>query len=153
MQSGELSRLAGVSSDSLRHYERLGILPKPPRTNGGYRDYPASSIDRVRLIQSALKVGFSLSELATILQMRDRGEAPCRRVRDIAENKLQDIRQQISALLSMRNQLERIVKDWDARLARTSKGRQARLLESLPHDGIGNNTTRLRANLRKRDRR
>jgi DNA-binding transcriptional MerR regulator len=153
VQSGELSRLAGVSSDSLRHYERLGILPKPARTNGGYRDYPASSLDRVRLIQSALKVGFSLSELATIFQMRDRGEVPCRRVRDIAENKLHDLRQQISALQSMRDQIERIVKDWDARLARTSKGRQARLLESLPREGIGNNTSRLRANLTKRGRR
>jgi DNA-binding transcriptional MerR regulator len=153
VQSGELSRLAGVSSDSLRHYEGLGVLPKPARTNGGYRDYPASSLDRVRLIQSALKVGFSLSELATIFQMRDRGEVPCRRVRDIAENKLHDLRQQISALQSMRDQIERIVKDWDARLARTSKGRQARLLESLPREGIGNNTSRLRANLTKRGRR
>jgi DNA-binding transcriptional MerR regulator len=74
MQSGELSRLAGVSPDTLRHYERLSIIPKPPRTNGGYRDYPANSLDRVRLIQSALKVGFSLSELATILQMREHGD-------------------------------------------------------------------------------
>jgi hypothetical protein len=61
VQSGELSRLAGISTDTLRHYERLGVLPKPPRTNGGYRD-PANSLERVRLIQSALKVGsFSLT--------------------------------------------------------------------------------------------
>ena len=104
MKSGELSRLAGISSDTLRHYERLGILSKPPRTHGGYRNYPADSLDLVRLIQSALKVGFSLSELATILKMRDRGEAPCRRVRDMAETKIENIRQQISDLLSMRDQ-------------------------------------------------
>ena len=115
MQSGELSRLAGVSSDTLRHYERLGILSKAPRTSGGYRNYPADSLDRVRLIQSALKVGFSLSELTTILKIRDRGEAPCRRVREMAETKIEDIRQQISDLMSMRDQLEAIVKDWDAR--------------------------------------
>jgi DNA-binding transcriptional MerR regulator len=153
VQSGELSRLAGVSPDTLRHYERLGIIPKPPRTNGGYRDYPAESLDRVRLIQSALKVGFSLSELATILQMRDRGEAPCRRVRDIALNKLQDLQRQIIELQSTRDQLERIIKDWDARLAGASNGRQARLLENLPHDTTGSNTNRLKANLRKRGRR
>ena len=153
MQSGELSRLAGVSSDTLRHYERLGILSKPLRTSGGYRNYPADSLDRVRLIQSALKVGFSLSELATILKMRDRGEAPCRRVRDMAETKIENLRQQISDLLIMRDQLERIVKDWDARLARTRKGKQARLLENLPHDVIGSNTNRLKANLGKRGRR
>lgn len=153
MKSGELSRLAGISSDTLRHYERLGILSKPPRTNGGYRNYPADSLDRVRLIQSGLKVGFSLSELATILKMRDRGEAPCRRVREMAETKIENIRQQISDLLSMRDQFERIVKQWDVRLARTKKGEQARLLESLPGDVIGSNSNRLKANLRKRGRR
>ncbi len=93
MQSGELSRLAGVSVDTLRHYERLGILSKPPRTNGGYRDYPANSLERVRLVQRALKVGFSLSELATILRMRDGGQAPCQRVRAIAEQKLEEVKQ------------------------------------------------------------
>ena len=114
VQSGELSRLAGISSDTLRHYERLGVLPRPPRTNGGYRDYPSNSLDRVRLIQSALKVGFSLPELATILRMRDRGEVPCHRVRAIAEHKLDEVKQQINDLLGMRDQLERILKDWDA---------------------------------------
>ena len=113
MQSGA-SRLAGISTDTLRHYERLGVLPKPPRTNGGYRDYPANSLERIRLVQSALKVGFSLPELATILRMRDRREAPCHRVRAIAEDKLQEVNQQINDLLGMRDQLERILKDWDA---------------------------------------
>ena len=143
MQSGELSRLAGISTDTLRHYERLGVLPKPPRTNGGYRDYPANTLDRVRLVQSALKVGFSLPELATILRMRDRGEAPCHRVRAIAEHKLREVKQQINDLLGMRDQLERILKDWDARLARTGKGKPARLLESLRHEVIGTNLSRL----------
>jgi DNA-binding transcriptional MerR regulator len=106
MRSGELSRLAGVSADTLRHYERLGILPKPPRTGGGYRNYPANSLNRVRLIQSALNVGFSLSELMTVLKMRDCGQVPCYRVRAIAERKLQDLKQQIRDLSHMRDQLE-----------------------------------------------
>jgi DNA-binding transcriptional MerR regulator len=153
VQSGELSRLAGISADTLRHYERLGVLPKPHRTNGGYRDYPATSLDRVRLIQSALKVGFSLPELATILRMRDRGEVPCQRVRAIAEHKLEEVKQQINDLLGMRDQLERILKDWDARLALSGKGKPARLLESLPHDVIGTNPSRLTAkNLRRSQR-
>jgi DNA-binding transcriptional MerR regulator len=131
--------------DTLRHYERLGVLPKPPRTNGGHRDYPANPLERVRLVQSALKVGFSLPELATILRMRDSGEVPCHRVRAIAEHKLREVKQQINDLLRMRDQLERILKDWDARLARTGKGKPARLLENLPHDVIGTNPTRLTA--------
>ena len=152
MQSGELSRLAGISTDTLRHYERLGVLPKPPRTNGGYRDYPANSLDRVRLIQSALKVGFSLPELATILRMRDRGEVPCQRVRAIAEHKLEEVKQHINDLLGMRDQLERILKDWDARLARTGKGKPARLLESLPHYLTSTNPNRLTARQIRRSR-
>ena len=143
MQSGELSRLAGISTDTLRHNEHLGVLPKPPRTNGGYRDYPANSLDRVRLVQSALRVGFTLPELATILKMRDRGDAPCHRVRAVAEHKLEQVKQQINDLIGMRNQVERILKDWDALLARTGNGKQARLLESLPHDVIGTNSRRL----------
>lgn len=153
MQSGELSRLAGISTDTLRHYERLGVLPKPPRTNGGYRDYPANSLERVRLIQSALKVGFSLPELVTILRMRDRGEVPCDKVRAIAGHKLQEVKQQINDLLGMRDQLKRILKDWDDRLARTGRGKPARLLESLPHDVIGINPSRLTAKHMRRSRR
>lgn len=152
MQSGELSRLAGISTDTLRHYERLGVLSKPPRTNGGYRDYPANSLVRVPLIQSALKVGFSLPKLATILSMRDRGEVPCHRVRAIAEQKLQDVKEQINHLLGMRDQLERIIKDWDARLARTGRGKPARLLESLSRDVIGTNPSRLTAKHMRRSR-
>jgi len=153
VQSGELSRLAGISTDTLRHYERLGVLPKPPRTNGGYRDYPANSLERVRLIQSALKVGFSLPELVTILRMRDRGEVPCDKVRAIAGHKLQEVEQQINDLLGTRDQLKRILKDWDDRLARTGRGKPARLLESLPHDVIGINPSRLTAKHMRRRRR
>lgn len=89
------------------------------------------------MVPLLLRVGFSLSELTTVLKMRDRGEVPCQRVRAIAGHKLQEVRQQIKDLLGMRDQLERIVKDWDARLARTGKGKPARLLESLSHGVIG----------------
>jgi len=84
--------------------------------------------------------------------MRDRGEIPCHRVRAIAGHKLQEIKRQINDLVMMRDQLERIVKDWDARLARTSKGTPARLLESLPHDMIRSNPNRMTAKLMKRGR-
>ena len=133
MQSGELARLTGVSTDALRHYERLGLLPRPPRTRGGYRDYPAQALERVRLIRRALSAGFSLAELTTILKMRDRGEVPCQKARVMGRVKLQQIKQQIKELLVMRRQLEDILKDWDSRLARTRKGEPARLLEALPN--------------------
>jgi len=132
MHSGELARLRGVSSDTLRHYERLGILPKPPRTGGGYRDYPTEAAARVRLVRSALSVGFSLAELTTLLKMRSGGRFPCHETRKLAESKLIEVRRQLKELAGMRRQLERILSDWDARLARTAKGQPARLLETLP---------------------
>jgi hypothetical protein len=85
--------------------------------------------------------------------MRDRGDVPCHRVRAIAEHKLEEVKQQINDLLGMRDQLERILKDWDARLARTGTGKPARLLESLPHDVIGTNSRRLAAKHLRRSQR
>lgn len=131
MQSGELARLAGLSSDTLRHYERLGLVPKPPRTSGGYRDYPSHTLERVRLIRRALSVGFSLPELTSILKIRDQGGVPCRRVRVIAESKLTQVKEKIRELVVMRKQLEQILDKWDIKLARVHEGEQARLLETL----------------------
>ena len=133
MRSGELARRTGVSADTLRHYERLGLLPRPPRTHGGYRDYPAQALERVHLIRRALSAGFSLTELATLLTMRGRGEIPCQKARAMGQAKLHQIKQQMKELLVMRKQLESILKDWDSRLARTQKGQPARLLEALPN--------------------
>jgi DNA-binding transcriptional MerR regulator len=132
MLSGELARRSGVSTDSLRHYERLGVLARPPRTVGGYQDYPPTSLDRVRLIRNALSIGFSLAELTAVLKLRDRGKFPCREARRIAETKLNQLRVQIKDLTAMRRQIETILKDWDARLVRTGTGKPARLLENLP---------------------
>jgi len=131
LQSGELARLAGLSSDTLRHYERLGLVPKPPRTSGGYRDYPSHTLERVRLIRRALSVGFSLPELTSILKIRDQGGVPCRRVRVIAESKLTQVKEKIRELVVMRKQLEQILDKWDIKLARVHEGEQARLLETL----------------------
>src|SRR5258707_13176313 len=102
MRSGQLARLTGVSTDTLRHYERLGLLPLPQRTPGNYREYPPTSPQRVELIRRALTIGFSLAELKTILAERDKGGAPCRRVRSSLRSKLHDLDQQIRNLVSRR---------------------------------------------------
>ena len=129
--SGELARQAGVSPDTLRHYERIGVLPRPPRTESGYRRYPPSAVDRVRLIRRALAIGFSLDELRKFLQVRDRGGAPCRNVRALAAVKLDQTEQRIAELEALRDQLKAMLSDWDARLAGAPDGQPVRLLESL----------------------
>ena len=130
MRSGQLAHLTGLSTDTLRHYERLGLLPLPQRTAGNYRSYSPAAQQRVELIQRALTIGFSLSELKTILAVRDRGGAPCRHVRALMHSKIRAIDEQIRNLVSLRVELNRLSKDWDKRLRRTKPGQAARLLEA-----------------------
>jgi DNA-binding transcriptional MerR regulator len=77
LRSGTLARLAGVSTDTLRYYERRGLLPRPPRDASGYRRYPQAAAVRVRVIQQALDAGFTVEDLARALKQRDAGGAPC----------------------------------------------------------------------------
>lgn len=129
--SGELARLSGVSTDTLRHYERKGVLPPPLRLDNGYRKYPANSLDRVRLIRRALAVGFTLDELAQFLKARDRGETPCYEVRALAAEKLYELESRLSEMLALRDELQTTLKDWDHRLAGKKAGHPAGLLEAL----------------------
>lgn len=130
LRSGELARLAGVSSDTLRHYERKGLLARPRRSSNGYREYLASDLDRVRLVRGALGIGFSLDELARILDVRDRGGAPCHQVRALAATKLTEVETQLAELGTLRDELRRLLENWDALLS-NAPAERAGLLESL----------------------
>ena len=131
LRSGELAGLAAISPDTLRHYERMKLLALPRRSSGNYRLYPPEAADRVRLIRRALTIGFSLPELAKILKVRDEGGSPCRQVKRLLEEKLFKMDEQIGDLVAMRDHLRTVLADWDKRLARTSKGKPARLLDTL----------------------
>ena len=131
LRSGEIARRAGVSADTLRHYERRGLLGKPRRLANGYRAWPPEALDRVVLIQRALAVGFTLDELAGVLRSRDHGHAPCRDVRALAARKLRDVERQLRELTEFREILDRMLRDWDERLARADDRSPAGLLESL----------------------
>jgi DNA-binding transcriptional MerR regulator len=131
LRAGDLSNAAGVSTDTLRHYEKLGLLKKPPRTPSGYRAYPPESLDRVHLIRNALACGFTLGELVTILRMRDAGGAPCRKVVSLAHEKVQQLTTQIEQLACLRDALKRTVQEWDRRLENVSPQDRANLLETL----------------------
>ena len=137
LYSSELARLGGVSTDTLRHYERKGLVPRPPRSAKGYRQYPLETADRVQLVQRALAVGFSLDELVRILGERDRGKSPCREVRALAQSKLMDLETRIAELEALRNELRLILEDWDLRLLQTEPGARANLLNSLTVRGFG----------------
>jgi DNA-binding transcriptional MerR regulator len=133
-RSGELAQLAGVSTDTLRHYERKGVLVAPRRSNNGYRVYPAEALDRIRLVRRSLAVGFTLDELARILKQRDGGSAPCHQVRDLAATKLAELEQRLKEMEGVRDELRAMLQDWNVKLAQTANGNQARLLETLATD-------------------
>ncbi|MDQ3013943.1 MAG: heavy metal-responsive transcriptional regulator [Acidobacteriota bacterium] len=135
MRIGELARLSGVSADTLRHYERKGLL-KPLRQSNGYREYPQQAVTRVQMIRRALALGFRLDDLARIFKVRDAGGAPCRQVRQLAAAKLEEVETLLAELTVMRGELRRLLKDWDQRLDSTADNQPARLLEMLPATGV-----------------
>src|SRR5690242_21757814 len=121
LSSGELADLAGVSRDTLRHYERKGVLPRPLRGHNGYRRYPPEALQRVQLVRRALTVGFTLDELARVLKVRDAGGAPCKEVRRLAAQKLVNVQDQLRELTALRDDLQKTLKEWDSQLARRAK--------------------------------
>jgi len=152
--SGELAGLAGVSSDTLRHYERKGVLARPLRKANDYRQYPASALQRVRLIRRAIAVGFSLDELASVLNVRDRDGAPCMEVRALAAAKLANVETRLREMSELRKELRAVLKDWDKRLGHRAPGQRAHLLESLNagRNGELGNSRRGSVNLAKKKR-
>ena len=129
MLSGELARLSGVSPDTIRFYERKGLLPLANRSEKGYRHYSTDALPRVRLIQSALALGFTINELSVILQIRNQGGKPCHKVQQMAHEKLQRIETMIRDLKLVRKDLRSCLEDWDRELSNVPEGKQALLLE------------------------
>lgn len=144
-RSGELAELTGVSTDTLRYYERKRVLARPVRKANGYRQYPAIALERVRLIRRALAVGFTLDELAAILGVRDSGGAPCTEVRNLVAAKLSEVETRLLEMVALRDELRAFLKDSDIRLAHRAPGQRAYLLESLDggHNGKPGNRRRV----------
>jgi DNA-binding transcriptional MerR regulator len=131
MRIGELARLTDTTPDTLRFYERRGVLAKPERGANRYRDYPEQAVERVRLVRRALAMGFTLRELERILRQRDAGGVPCREARALLAQKLADVKRRRRELAQLDRLLAELLSDWDQRLASTPSGRRAHLLDRL----------------------
>jgi DNA-binding transcriptional MerR regulator len=131
MHSKELARLAGVSADTLRYYERRRLMPTIRRSAAGYRLFSPEALVRVRMIRGALALGFSVNELSDIFHERNSGGAPCHRVRRLAAEKLVALEARLRELQSCRRDLRETLGEWDRLLARTPHGKPARLLEAF----------------------
>jgi len=131
VRSGELAKRVGLSPDTLRYYERKGILPEPLRSANGYRAYGEDHLKRLLVIQRALAFGFSVDELVEIFSIRSRGGAPCQRVRNIARQKIKQIETRLRELNVLLKDMHSLVSEWDKKL-KASGGGRAHLLESIP---------------------
>ncbi|WP_188686996.1 heavy metal-responsive transcriptional regulator [Nesterenkonia cremea] len=92
MLIGELSSITGIGRQTIRFYERQGLLPEPVRTGGGYRRYDDQAIARLRFIRAAQAAGLSLSEVLEAIELRGTGQIPCAHVSGLLEQKLADVR-------------------------------------------------------------
>jgi DNA-binding transcriptional MerR regulator len=141
---GKFARIAGVSVDTIRYYERLGLLPKVARTAAGYRQYSEGVATRLALVRNAQRFGFSLREIAGFMRVREAGGKPCRDVRVAAQRMLQAVDQQIDDLKATRQRMVETLREWDHKLAGTPDDTPARLLETLNASGTPNKTARAR---------
>ena len=109
LTTGALAEAAGVGRETVRFYERKGLLPEPPRTTSGYRDYPLESVGRLRFIRRAQGLGFTLDEIADLLALRVDEVAACGTVEARAREKLASVADKLTELRRMKKALERLV--------------------------------------------
>lgn len=105
MTIGELAGAADVSVETIRFYERQGLLLEPPRRSSGYRSYPPDTVSRVRFIKRAQAIGFTLAEIKELLALRVDEETTCDQVRVQVNDKLREVESKLLMLKEMRNAL------------------------------------------------
>lgn len=106
---GKVAKKANVGVETIRFYEREGLIEKPPRLASGYRQYPSDTVDGVRFIRRAKELGFTLEEIKELMSLRDGGGKRRSEVRAIAEAKMRDIDQKLARLQAMRTALGGLV--------------------------------------------
>lgn len=105
LQIGQLSEETDVSSQAIRYYERIGVLPEPERAENGYRIYGQDDVDRLRFVRSARALDFSLDDIQEILELRDQGTAPCTYVMGLMNEQISAIDARIRGLQRLRDEL------------------------------------------------
>lgn len=124
---GELGERAQVNIETVRYYERRGLLPSPPRTASNYRQYPPETVTIVRFIKRAQELGFSLKEIQELLSLRRIPGARCADVRDLAQGKIDDIDNKIRSLQALREALSSLLVECPGKAAIT----ECPILEAL----------------------
>jgi len=126
LRTGQVAEAAGVNVETLRYYERRGILKEPSRRSSGYREYPAETVQVVIFIKRAQKLGFSLQEIQDLLRLRNDTRRSCKTVRNAAADKVEEIDQKLRSLRAMKRALSKLVAACD-----TDAKRDCPILEAL----------------------
>ena len=108
LTTGQLAKEAHVNVETIRYYERRGLLPEPPRRESGYRQYSQKDVTRIRFIKQAQELGFSLREISELLSLRVEKNSTCSVVKRRAEAKIADIEQKIETLQWMKQALVKL---------------------------------------------
>ena len=127
MRTGEVAAEAGVNVQTLRYYERRGLLPEPARRDSGYRAYGPEAVRIVRFIKRAQELGFGLREAETLLGLAAGGPESCDAARELAEEKVAELDRRIADLRAMRDSLQRL----SATCARPRDDRDCPLLHAI----------------------
>lgn len=109
LRVAELAEAVGVRPDTIRYYERAGLLAPPPRTPAGYRHYPVEAIDRLRFIQGCQRLGLRLREIAELLEVRDTGVCPCEPAEHLLRRHIDELDTEILRLTTLRTEMVRMV--------------------------------------------
>ena len=105
LQRAELARRTGCNLETIRYYEKIGIMPDPPRTAAGYRTYTEEHVSRLRFIMRARELGFAIEDSRALLELIDSGAHTCAEVKDRTERHLRDVRARIADLQRMEEAL------------------------------------------------
>lgn len=108
---GELARRTGVPVETIRYYERCGLIPTVPRATNGYRSYPEVTAARLVMIRRAKELGFSLSEIGELLSMFDHRDTPCRHLHCRLIGKIDDLEGRIAELHRLKSELQTLAAD------------------------------------------
>lgn len=110
---GELSRFAGIGIETLRFYEKSGLLDTPARTYSGYRMYSSEVLDRLKFIKQAQALGFSLDEIKKVIDDARAGHSPCDEVREIVRKRLVELDQRMREMARYRKEMANTLEEWD----------------------------------------
>ena len=109
MKIGTVAKQAKVAIETVRYYERRGLIPPPPRTSSGYREYPVDTVNRIRFVKRAQKVGFTLSEIQKLLNLEARPLNVCTEVKAQAITRQIEVRERIDDLQRIDRSLSKLI--------------------------------------------